>query len=106
MQSGKLRHRITIHDQSESQDSLGQVVVTPAAAFERWAAIEPLSGRELINAQALQADVTHSVTIRHTPGVGPRMQIQFGSRTFNIGSVLNVDERNREMRLGCVEVVR
>ncbi len=55
--------------------------------FTRWAAIEPLSGREAYLAAQQQSNVTHKVTLRYVP-VSPLYRVVFGSRIFYIESVL------------------
>lgn len=68
-----------------------------------WAEIEPLSGSELTEAQQKVADATHQVTIRYLSGVTPDKRILFGVRELYIENVRNIEERNREMVLICVE---
>jgi SPP1 family predicted phage head-tail adaptor len=70
-----------------------------------WASIEPLNGREFFAAQQVNAEVTARIRLRYLPGVTRQMQVKFGSRTFAIESVINVEERNRELQLMVKEVV-
>jgi SPP1 family predicted phage head-tail adaptor len=71
------------------------------AAYTRgatvWASLEPLSGRELLNAQQIVSDSTHQITMRHTWKIGHRDQILFGSRIFEVDFISNIDERNIEL---------
>jgi len=69
------------------------------------ASIEPISGREYFSAQTTQADVTHRINLRYVAGVKPKMRVKYGSRIFDILSVSNVDERNRELQLMCRESI-
>ena len=70
-----------------------------------WASIDPLSGRELWNALQVQPDVTHKITIRYRSGVNPKMRIKFGTRYFNIVSVIDREEMRTAMDLTCTERV-
>lgn len=101
---GKLRHRIEIQTASEAADSLGQMTKTWTTAVTRYAAIEPLSGRELIQAQQVNSEITHKVTLRYY-AVTSKMRFKFGSRYFEIMSVINKEERNLETVCMCKEAV-
>lgn len=104
MRAGRLRHRITLQTRSATLDAAGN---RPAAWTDDatvWGAVEPLSGRELIAAQAAQSEVTHKLTLRWRAGVTAAMRVAFGSRTFEILSLANRDERGAELTLMCKEV--
>lgn len=103
MQSGKLRHRITIQQPTNTAGSMGQVTTTWSDLATVWASVEPLSGSERWRAQQVQPGVSHKVTLRYLAGVTPAMRVQHGTRYLNIDSVLNTEERNVELVLNCVE---
>jgi SPP1 family predicted phage head-tail adaptor len=102
---GKLRHRITIEQVDETQDAGGEMLGNWSVYAIVQASIQPISGREYFAAQSTQADVTHRINLRHLTGVTPKMRVKYGSRIFDILSVINVDERNRELQLMCRESV-
>ena len=104
-QSCKLRHFVTIQEATETANSYGEIERTWATFKKRWANIRPLSGRERWAAQQVQANLSHEVLIRYTKDVTPKMRISYNSRTFEIGTVINVDERGAWMRLLCTEEV-
>jgi SPP1 family predicted phage head-tail adaptor len=61
--------------------------------------VSPVSGRELLAAQAVQSEVTHNISVRYRPELqNPKdvaaMRILFGSRVFDINASMNQDERN------------
>ncbi len=56
-------------------------------------------------AQSTQADVTHRITLRYMSGITPKMRVNYNSRIFDILSVINVGERNRELQLMCRESI-
>ncbi len=104
MRAGKMRHRIRIYLPSETQDSAGSIVQgPPSLLFEDWASIEPLQGREFEAAKSYAVEITHRVRMRHRPGVTEKMRVMYGERIFDIQSVINVNERNVEMQLMCLE---
>lgn len=74
IEAGRLRHRITLQAPRDLLDSNGDVIQNQetgevARVWEDvatvWAAIEPLSAREFIAAQAVQSKVTTKIIIRH-----------------------------------------
>lgn len=84
--AGKLRHRVRIErwqagEVDTNGDTLpGQWVVV---ADNVAAAVEPLSVREAMQAQAMQSRVTTRITIRHRGGLDASMRILHGSTIYN-----------------------
>lgn len=105
---GKLNKRIELQVNSEETSaystSLGGLTTTWAMASTVWASIRPLSGRELYTAQQAQSDTDHEIRIRYYSGLDTFYRIKFGTRYFQILSVLNTDEHNEEMTLLCKEI--
>jgi SPP1 family predicted phage head-tail adaptor len=106
--AGELNNRVSIETASTARDTTtGEAAPTFTSAFSCWAAVEPLNGRELLQAQAAQADVTHRVRVRYssdTAKISPRDRIRMtdrirGDRIFNILSVQNVSERRAVIQI-------
>jgi SPP1 family predicted phage head-tail adaptor len=83
IQAGRLRHRIKIQHQVDVLDSNGDVeqnmedgsVLREWVTFhECWAAIEPLSGKEFIQSQALQSAISARLVIRFIDGINAGMR--------------------------------
>lgn len=66
---GPLRHRLAYQTASSSFNALRQPVETWATLSYWRAAMRPSGGREALNAQQMQVQVTHVITTRH-PGRG------------------------------------
>ena len=105
MKAGKLRNRITIQENQSVKDAEGIVQDNWSVIATVWAAIKPLSGRELLAAQAVQSETTGTIDLRYRVGIKPSQRVIFGERAFEILAVLNIEERNRELRLLTKEVV-
>lgn len=101
--TGELRHRITIQQVTEDRDALGGTSEAWSEFAQAWAAVEPIKGREYFGAQQVNSEVTHRVRLRYREGIRSQMRVQFHGRIFGIEAVLNIDERNRELHLMCVE---
>ena len=105
MRARPLRCRITIEAPVESQGSDGSILTAWETFATAWASIEPLIGREYFAQEREQAVVRRKIWMRHLPGITHRMRVACGSRIFEMESVLNVGERNREIVLMCTETV-
>lgn len=103
MRGGKLRRLVTIQRRNATQDTFGQSIPDWTDVLVCWASIEALSGRELVTAQAINAATTHEVVLRYAQGISAAMRILYGTRAFEILSVLNIDERNRQLTLAVSE---
>jgi SPP1 family predicted phage head-tail adaptor len=106
MYSGKLRHKIYIEKKVVLRNEYGEEVVTYETFIEAYASIEPLSGREYFLAQQTQASVDFKITTRYREGIGPDFRIKWGERIFNIQSVLNVEEMNRQLIIYAKEQLK
>ncbi len=107
MRAGRLRHRIVIQEKSTAvtRGSYGEET-TPWTTYKQvWSEIDPPKSREFFSANQTQAEVTTRVRIRYLPDVKPNMRVKFGTRYLNINSIINPDERNKELIMMCNEWV-
>ena len=105
MKSGELRHRFILQSKTATRNSFGAETIVYKTEKTVWASIEPLAGSEYFLAQQVQADVTHRVKIRYFEGIRPDWRGIFGTRIFDIKSIINLGERNNEMVLMTKEFV-
>lgn len=101
--AGDLRHSVTLLQQQATTDEAGSVVNWVSFASVR-AAIEPVSGMELIQAGVDATQTYLTLKIRYIPGVTAAMRVQATNGTYVIASVENVLERNRVLKLTCLGV--
>jgi len=106
MQAGQLRQRVIIQKDTPTQDSVGQPVPSWGTHLTRWAAVEPLTGREYFTAQQTQAEVTTRIRLRYSSGHGitPKMRVIWDGRIFEIDTVAEVKSGRRELHLMCTEI--
>jgi SPP1 family predicted phage head-tail adaptor len=108
---GALRNRIGIEKGEYTNDPAGGQVVVWEPLITVWARIETLSGKRLVAAQALAAEVTHEILIRYRPAFSnpvdavKNYRIKWGARIFVLLGVNNVEERNTWLLLQCSEGV-
>lgn len=133
MRAGTLRHRITIeYVAAKTQDAAFQTVQSWVPFASVWAAISPLTGKDLALQQSVGAISTNKIIIRYLPGLTTQMRIRFGClswqfltsqqqaaltaeqwaalvgtstapRYYQINNIANFDERNIYMTLLATE---
>jgi len=113
MRIGDLRRRVNIQTRSSGIDSHGQQQTTWADLLTSVPAdIQSLSGRELLAAQAVNTEITHTVVLRYHASLADPVAVAAMrcvyvnagvTRLFNVASAINVDERNRTIELWAGE---
>ncbi|EXF45266.1 head-tail adaptor [Pseudomonas sp. BAY1663] len=90
LKAGRLRHRVDIQARQDVQDpDTGDVTPTWVTVWPNVpAAIEPLSAREFIAAQAVQSQVVARITMRYREGLDASMRILHKSTVYNIAGLL------------------
>lgn len=101
---GDLRHKITI-----------QAPVTTGGTFgtgPKWsdvlttrASLQQITAKTLYQSGALSTVASHKLRTRYTSTViMPGYQVTFGSKTYRVVNVDNIQERNRVLELLLLEV--
>lgn len=104
--SHRLRHRGTIEQKTSTRDEWGGTIEAWEAFAENVPAeIVPLSGREFVAAQAVQAGVTTRITIRYMAGIVSAMRFVHGADIYNIKAVLSDPTLRRHITLMCEQGV-
>jgi len=92
-----MRHRVTLQQPVLTADTAGGYTRAWTNVATLWAQIEPMTQRAISNEkfvdERLAAITTHRITLRYYAGVTADMRLLYGSRIFNIVSVVNADER-------------
>lgn len=98
MEAGRLRHRIKLQRLQIDQDSDGAKVSewVDALDFLLPAEIVDLSGRELLAAEAVQAEITTRIRLRYRPGINAGMRALHRDIKYDIKSVLRDWRSGRE----------
>lgn len=109
MGAGDYDKRVTIQylsAGSPDQSGSGEPDVAWATLATVYAAIEPLSGRELFAAQEHHSEVNYRIRIRKRSDVDAKMRVKYGTRYFATKYVFDKDEAGRETVMLCSEGVR
>lgn len=108
MRAGRLRHRVVLQAPNPTLDTYGQPIRGWATGITVWASVEPLNGREYFRAQAEQGETRVRMRLRYgseISAITAAWRVTFDSKVYNIQSVIQPDEVNREIILMCSEGV-
>ena len=107
MQAGNLRHQIELQTNTPTTNSFGEQIPVWTTQATVWASINPLAGREFVEAKQRKIDATVRIITRYRADMlpTPNWRVKFGNRIFDIDTVMNRNERNRTVDLMCREVM-
>lgn len=106
MRAGLLRHKVYLQPLASTKDAMGAAVKSYSTVTQitAYASIEPLRGTEYLMGGQMDATITHRIRTRYVSGLtAGGYRIKFGSRIFDIESVINWNERNTFLELMCKE---
>ena len=102
MYAGRMDTRVTVQRPETTRDAWGGVVEGWGLVASTWAAVEPLTGRELFAAQATQSETTYRLTTRYMAGVDASCRVLLDDgRVLNITAVIDERNQHRFMQLMC-----
>lgn len=103
MRVGDLRHRVTIQTPPTTRDAYGGFTGDWTDVKEVWAAIWPTSAKEQLQGGQQTMTITHRVRMRYHTGITSAMRLKYGTRFFNVVSIVNWEERGVYLDLLCRE---
>lgn len=105
IRAGRLRHSITIERQVSYVDEYNATVDEWRSVLCTRASIEPLNGREYFAASGEHSEVTTRIRMRWHPSLAceftPKDRVNHDGRIYDILSIINESERDRELILMC-----
>jgi SPP1 family predicted phage head-tail adaptor len=104
MDAGILNRRVIIQQPSAAQDLYGQLVAGYTTLATVWAAVQPLSGRQIFAARQAQSTVSVQVTVRYLATITTAMRILYGTHTYGIDIVIDPEMAHESMILQCTEL--
>jgi len=104
MRAGRLRHRLSLQSPTHA-NTVGTITTTWGTVATIWGSIEPLRGKEYYDSAVINADISAKIIIRYTADIEPDYKIVFETMTFDIISIIKVDEKDKEMQLMVKEEV-
>lgn len=104
MRAGQLNQRVTLERFTETEDAYGATVTDWATVGTFWAAVLPLTGKEIIAGDAVAAITDVRVIMRYQPGVTAADRLGHRGKVLEIKTVINRNSGNRELELLCKAV--
>lgn len=104
--SSSLRHRLLLQQESEASDGAGGYTRSWTDVGYVWAEVMPLSGKEYLFADKLQAESTHVIRIRFRDDITTRHRFLFDSRVFAIQAIRNIYEFKDVLEIIAVEGIQ
>jgi SPP1 family predicted phage head-tail adaptor len=98
------RHYITIQRNMSTTDGEGGFGDTWSTVQSCFAAIYPIKAIQQFQYKSIGVDATHFIKLRGYVDISELDQIICGSRTFEVLTVENIQERNFEQFVTCKEV--
>lgn len=96
---GRFRKAVTIEQQVQTQDgTTGEITVSWVSFAQTFAAVQPMSGRELLLAQQVKSTVDTVIQIPYRDGVLPSMRVVRGDGlTYDINAVIEDGHTGRDV---------
>ena len=92
---GKLRERVTVKVPIDGRSGGSREATQTWDTFaERWASVDGLSSREVLQSGQQQTEITHRVRMRYLDGLVSTMRILWRDRVLEITSVLEHGNRS------------
>lgn len=99
-----MTRQVTIRTMTRVPDGMGGYTETPTDVPNVWAAVEPLQGNEQLQAMQTGMKRPHRITMRYRAGMTAASTLLYGTRVFDIKSVVDPEEKHRELVLMTDEV--
>lgn len=100
MRAGRLWHRVTLYDLTETRNSIGEVIASWGNARTRSAAVDMVSARERLTKPAVLEEEVVKFTLRYDSTLSATSKIVHnGLDYFVTGGVRNVEGRDRMLEV-------
>ena len=105
---GGEKKRITIQQPADTQDAYGAPVPAWSTVTTVWAQVEPLRGSEYLISKQTGAKIDTRFVIRYRVDIylTPKMKVVYDGNDYNIESIININEANKELHLMCNRFVK
>lgn len=119
MRAGRLPHRVKIQRKrvpvqpaaTATQNAFGELPTTQGATGEEttrwqdvatvWAFVQPLQGREYMQAKQTQEELTTRITMRYRADLSANDRLLHGADVYDVLSVLQTDNSQRQTVAMC-----
>ena len=104
-QTGRFKHYVDFMHTTETDDEMGGTTPTPTLLAKIWVRIQPVSGNQRLQLEAIQSNVSHVIEMRYRDDIDLSNEnwIEYNGRKFNIHYIINQDEESAYMELAATE---
>jgi SPP1 family predicted phage head-tail adaptor len=103
LNSGDLRHRVTVLEETVIANAAGtDTVLSPV--ISAWAKIEPMKGTDVLRSGQNITQLPVIVSMYYDARVQPKMQLQALNGRYAIQAIRNVLDLNTVMELTCLAI--
>lgn len=102
MRAGVLRHRILVEQPIRSQNATGEEEILWAVVGKVWGSVAPLSGREQLLANQIDATTNTRIIMRWSQvmnDLDPTWRLSHQGTVYNIFSITNVNMARQEIEI-------
>lgn len=104
MGAGKYRHKVQIQERTRTKGASGVPVDTWVKFRDTWSNPKTVNGRERWANERTANEYDVAFEMRYQTGITEDMRIVYGTRTLQVSTVIDVDERRRELVVLCKEI--
>ena len=105
IKAGSLRHRVEVQALVDPLNTTREAVPEWRTEYARWGELRPLSSRELLQNDQIEARTTHEYETRYWDGLKFTHRIFYRDRVFHITGIRDIGERRRVYVISLVEVI-
>lgn len=112
------RHLIEVWDLTSTEENeFFEEVQSPELLYKMWAEIIPVRGKEYVSVDKLVPEMQYKVTTRYRPNyfqsiqqgieeyIDQAMVIKWQDRELNIKAIVDINGKEEEMEMLCIEKV-
>jgi SPP1 family predicted phage head-tail adaptor len=96
IETGSLKHRVTILQFFNEQDSDGNIEDTWIDYATVWANVRYLNAKEFVASQLEGSKVVATIKMRYLRGITQHMRVRHGDKIYNINGILPDAESGKE----------
>ncbi len=105
MISGRKSSSIEIQTVTQVVNDFGGLTETWATFKKVFAEVNPKRGQEYFSSRQINTKNDVVFRFNYFSGITTKMRVSYNTRVFDIQSIININERNREIELMCEEQV-
>ena len=104
VRAGEKNRRVTVQGATQTPDGMGGYTETITTIDTVWMKVEPLQGDEQIQAMQTGMTAPHRFTATYRSDITGATTLLYDGRTFDVKSVVDPDEKHRDLVLMTDEV--